>query len=446
MTIRNPFSIHWDWRYVKLPRKVEIKSRLVARLRGFVSFCVCFYTAYDIFAKQRYLTYDDPVGTFRVRLKDPTSLTFENFKEAPYCRKAGSACRWVDAVDATYGFQPDAIFITTKLQEKHQTKKCVRRIDGKCERWLWEDLKSTHAFVAHIEDFTLRVSASVEFPEHHLSHSVEPKELPLAQWLALAGTELDAQSDSPSTRVGFDSFRDEGMVLVVRMLYSNTASYTPLLEWVLAEWGGCDRPQIETVLNVRRVRGKEFKETQRLSEWSDGDTRTLWKRHGVFVQFEDEARVGRFSTSVLLLTVVKSFGLLWAGTFIVDQYLRLCHRKLYGLLVDRTVHDEHIKLSRDELALKLGEKYDQVGASPSEFVQGLFLEADRDGDNALSRPELKHLFEILGIRLTNEALDDIFENCDQDQNGNVDMAEFEAWLKDLIPTLQPPEPARLKQA
>jgi len=431
---------------VKLPRKVEIKSRLVARLRGFVSFCVCFYAAYDIFAKQRYLTYDDHVGTFRVRLKDPAHLTFESFKEAPYCSKPGTACRWIDAVDATYGFQPAAIFITTRLQEKQQRKKCVRHADGKCERWLWEDSKTTRSFVAHIEDFILRVSASVEFPEHHLSHTLEPKELPVAEWLSLAGSELDAQSDSPSTRVGFDSFRDEGVVLVVRLLYSNTVSYTPLLEWVLAEWGLGNRPRIETALKVRRVRGKEFKETQRISEWSDGDTRTLWKRHGVFVQFEDEARVGRFSTSVLLLTVVKSFGLLWAGTFIVDHYLRLCHRKLYGLLVDRTVHGEHIKLSRDELAHKLEEKYDQVGASPSEFVQGLFLEADRDGDNALSRPELKHLFETLGIRLTDEALGDIFEHCDHDKNGDVNMAKFEIWLKDLIPSLRPLEPAHSKQA
>ena len=56
--------------------------------------------------------------------------------------------------------------------------------------------------------------------------------------------------------MGFDSFRDEGVVLVVRLLYSNTVSYTPLLEWVLAEWGLGNRPRIETALKVRRVRGK----------------------------------------------------------------------------------------------------------------------------------------------------------------------------------------------
>ena len=89
----------------------------------------------------------------------------------------------------------------------------------------------------------------------------------------------------------------------------------------------------------------------------------------------------------------------YAGPLYCDMLALPSHLRLLAL---RTVHGEHIKLSRDELAHKLEEKYDQVGASPSEFVQGLFLEADRDGDNALSRPELKHLFETLGIRLTDE--------------------------------------------
>ena len=43
LTFHKPFSFTFDFRYVKMTRKVEVPSKAVSRLKAAVSFCVCFY-------------------------------------------------------------------------------------------------------------------------------------------------------------------------------------------------------------------------------------------------------------------------------------------------------------------------------------------------------------------------------------------------------------------
>ena len=61
------------------------------------------------------------------------------------------------------------------------------------------------------------------------------------------------------------------------------------------------------------------------------------------------------------------------------------------------------------------------------------LDTDKSGD--LSRDEIKHALEVLGLQ-ANYNLDDLLKNMDTDANGTISIEEFKNGLpKDVLQTM-----------
>jgi len=61
----------------------------------------------------------------------------------------------------------------------------------------------------------------------------------------------------------------------------------------------------------------------------------------------------------------------------------------------------------------------------------VFMQFDRDGSGAISAAELRAALRALGSSVDNEAASSILARYDADQNGNIDLHEFQALVRDL---------------
>ena len=59
-------------------------------------------------------------------------------------------------------------------------------------------------------------------------------------------------------------------------------------------------------------------------------------------------------------------------------------------------------------------------------LQEIFNLVDKDGGGSISREELREVMETLGIKATQEEVDKMIEEIDQDSNGEVECEEFVA--------------------
>lgn len=186
--------------------------------------------------------------------------------------------------------------------------------------------------------------------------------LTVGEWLALAGVDLDDVSDAPShrlkrsTRVGSagdtdsagssaeeddidssttarpNTYRDEGLVLQVVIMYKNERFITPYRNWFLGE-----RPKMEYTVHVERIVKSEYKlesvvegsrvgflatASHALSKWQGKVTRerTIRLRHGIYIKFFQRGKIGRFSWTALAMQFVLGLGSMAMITQLVDVY------------------------------------------------------------------------------------------------------------------------------
>ena len=70
-----------------------------------------------------------------------------------------------------------------------------------------------------------------------------------------------------------------------------------------------------------------------------------------------------------------------------------------------------------------------------QFCLKVFDQLDTDKSGDLSRDEIKHALEVLGLQ-ENYNLDDLLKNMDTDANGTISIEEFKQGLpKDVLQTM-----------
>jgi len=268
---------------------------------------------------------------------------------------------WDAAKLSSNALGQDSLRLPTRLQSSLQTSSCA---PANCHLNYTETARST-AYIAAVETVLMELHGSVQaipfaaenppadkedhHPEYADSHQhlhgalLGPAEevmqsLPkgtvdtftLRTLLRAANTSLDAPSDSPRSGVSSEhgeTFRDEGIILNVDYLYSNTHCIT--LWWLALKLvGKAGRCHITYQIKVTRVAESEF-EWKELEEHTPTATtgpkqRTVHLVHGVIIHFRRGGKVGRFSPSAMITSLVLSLGCLSLAQVVLDvvwQYL-----------------------------------------------------------------------------------------------------------------------------
>ena len=210
-------------------------------------------------------------------------------------------------------------------------------------------------------------------------------ELPLATWLRSAGFGLDDASDSPGTKGGLDRYRDEGSVLIFKVAFNNVDDNEfGLLDWASGQVRATLLVLLVLVLLVmvlvvvlvlplllltlllqtppmrysyftERVKKSEFKhdeirQAERVDSASAELQRLLWRRHGLFIQFQCTGRVAEFSLSHLLMALAEGLAVLEIGSLAVNwlMFNVLPDSEHYEQLTTENVGSRELGLNSNE--------------------------------------------------------------------------------------------------
>jgi hypothetical protein len=310
----------------------------------------------------------------------------------------------------------DAISIATYIQRRPEHFAChraapeaalpepagdgapARGAEDGCEFGTWgtspEALMTTF-YPAHVEDTLLKLSKEVSFPaflhetrgescgpglpcdQYYKTSTTELRgelldpdgvvlqefpagssvELRVSNWLAAAGFGLEDASDSPTvTRGTLDSFRDEGAVVKVELELTNVDD-TSFLSWALEPpppmWYSYRAHRLErTEFKIDEVRGTGPAADPGRVRLGLGETRHVWRRHGLLFEFSMAARVARFSLSELVLAVAEGLAVLEIGGGIMAwiTFNLMPHAEEYGEAVSQDFDEERLELHDSMLA------------------------------------------------------------------------------------------------
>ena len=95
--------------------------------------------------------------------------------------------------------------------------------------------------------------------------------------------------------------------------------------------------------------------------------------------------------------------------------------------------DNNGKLELDEFIMYMEKRnaIDKDRTSEDERILKMFSFFDTDRDGLISRKQLKNLLTMSGEEITDEEIDAIMEEVDEDKNGVIDFDEFKYMLKIL---------------
>ena len=62
----------------------------------------------------------------------------------------------------------------------------------------------------------------------------------------------------------------------------------------------------------------------------------------------------------------------------------------------------------------------------------LFIQADLDGNQVLSKKEIRNLLRIMHINMSDKFFNQYFNQYDHDQNGMIDQEEFQIMTLNLM--------------
>eukprot|EP01090_Pellita_catalonica_P000830 TRINITY_DN10589_c0_g1_i1.p1 TRINITY_DN10589_c0_g1~~TRINITY_DN10589_c0_g1_i1.p1 ORF type:complete len:271 (-),score=40.19 TRINITY_DN10589_c0_g1_i1:66-878(-) len=230
------------------------------------------------------------------------------------------------------------MFISTRVTKLNQTLTpdgCQLENDPRCH---YVTLSSNMIYIADIEAFTMLINHamfvpgfgmqanSIDLPGALLdSHGHPIHNLPVNNSVGEKGKDdiLDVSLilraagieslDNVSLQDASRTKRNNGIVLLFFITYSNTYSYNP--------------HDIRYQYTVKQVADTKFKATQPIYT-KHIENLEVWDRHGIRIIFIQVGTLGKFDFQTLLLTFVSGLGLLAVASVIVDFIaLRLLRSK-----------------------------------------------------------------------------------------------------------------------
>ncbi|ELR15132.1 purinergic receptor, putative [Acanthamoeba castellanii str. Neff] len=309
----------WDallaYSTVKIVRIQDRRVGLVhyAFLLGIVGYIVGF----TILFQQRYLLLQRPVGAVRVSLQSPQTRGQVPMAPTalPYCLQAQNETHgfpnreclyWDENLLSTSGgysdgrtsmtTSPSPQFVSTRVTQTNQVLPNCSLEKPTCT---YVDVNSTEHFVADIGNFTVMVDHSIYAPK--VGVLANSRELPGGLLDVDGHTVRDhAEGDSVGVRASSNrsrSLRDDGLVVLVFITYSNTHTYST----------GSIRYQY----SLRMVENTKFKAVQPIYT-KNIENRVIWNRHGIRFIFLQTGELGAFDFATLLLSAV--------ATLVVDVF------------------------------------------------------------------------------------------------------------------------------
>lgn len=302
-----------------------------------------YIVVYTLVLQQRYLIRQPPVGEVRVSLQAPQNhevpVVPTAAKYLPYCLRHNATvnghenkqCRYWDEDLALYPTtEPKTMFISTRVTNSTQKMFNCTLLENTCK---FENIPgaSNEFYIAGIENFTILIDHSMyvpylgiqansfqlpgrltnhhghemrlgeKDPYNHLGHKGQFDILQLRTFLKAAGIDtLDESSKQNRSR----SIRDNGVVVLVFIEYSNTYTYST--------------SNIRYTYSARVATHTKFKAVQSIYTKHLDTERVLLDRHGVRLVFIQTGSLGVFDFQTLLLTIVSGLGLLAITTVIID--------------------------------------------------------------------------------------------------------------------------------
>eukprot|EP00010_Vexillifera_abyssalis_P007202 CAMPEP_0201546620 /NCGR_PEP_ID=MMETSP0173_2-20130828/2915_1 /ASSEMBLY_ACC=CAM_ASM_000268 /TAXON_ID=218659 /ORGANISM="Vexillifera sp., Strain DIVA3 564/2" /LENGTH=436 /DNA_ID=CAMNT_0047955339 /DNA_START=60 /DNA_END=1370 /DNA_ORIENTATION=+ len=333
----------------------EIQDRRLGFLYYTLIFLVALYTlGFVVLYEQRYLLLQAPVGSVRLSLLSPQNNGNQlppSADSLPYCAQSGQSyyhgfptyeCQYWDESFAVFPIvEETAMFISTRVTNETETlpDDCSLTVNT-CN---YELLHNNTLFIANIEQFTLLIDHSFYAgevgirgnsqdypgvllnkdgkqvqddlkPPNQVGKKGQPDILTIQTVLSMAGID---SLDNPSSADRKRSIRDDGIVILVFITYTNTYTYNT----------GKVRYEYEFV----EVPDTKFKAVQPIFT-KNIQNRMLWNRHGIRLIFRQTGLLGEFDFQTLLLSFISGLGLVAVVGLIIDYaFIRYCSpiRKLY---------------------------------------------------------------------------------------------------------------------
>eukprot|EP01089_Gocevia_fonbrunei_P006354 TRINITY_DN1699_c0_g1_i1.p1 TRINITY_DN1699_c0_g1~~TRINITY_DN1699_c0_g1_i1.p1 ORF type:complete len:391 (-),score=50.34 TRINITY_DN1699_c0_g1_i1:72-1244(-) len=334
--------LHWDsilsYSTVKI---VQIRDKRLGILHYlFMLLIIGYIVGFTVLYQKRYLHLATPVGSVRVSLQSPQTkgLLPPPPEDIPYCLTGNHTsyngfetfqCLYWDENLAVYPIvEQTAMFVTTRvtISEQNLEPTGCEMSDNHCHYVV--NGTAIDYFIASIEKFTLLIDHSMyvdvlgiqansqDLPGELLnSDGDEMHNLPINNTVGVKGhadildlsVVLQAAGlntfDGPSNANRELSTRDNGLVVLIFITYSNTYTF--------------DTNNIRYQYTVKIVDDTKFKAQQSIYTKTQEEI-VVWNRHGLRIIFLQVGELGKFDFQVLLLTFVAGLGLLAVSTFIVD--------------------------------------------------------------------------------------------------------------------------------
>lgn len=319
---------------------VKIYDRRLGIIHYIFQLLILVYiVVYSLVLQQRYLRSEQPYGSVRSTLREPNATALPDSTELPYClqnqrRQVNSEgnfsnynCIFGLGNDVTFPPAPtNSIYATTRIKDttlkvpdnctvttplKPLSKACIPVTASTSQSY----------YVANIEDFTVFLEHAVYGQINNIAVTnnglkgelyyqgrEQPDELsgPRAGDILTLRTVLEAAGikslDAPSGVAGGNTYRYDGIELVVIITYSNRASEPSLLKY---------RYDISVIPGVDSA---AFDPSQIV----DSTTMVTSARHGIKLIYIIAGSIGVFDFQTLLVNIVSSVVLLKAATTVVD--------------------------------------------------------------------------------------------------------------------------------
>jgi len=332
----------WNWDSVlsySTVKIVQIQDKRLGLLHYFFMLCILGYVVgYTVLWQMRYLREEVPIGSIRTSLMSPQTkgIIPPPAQDIDYCLQHNSTkdgfpnyeCVFWDESFVVFPIlEPSAMFIATRVTNSSQ------ELENNCDLTVntckyANVAPPNNVYIADIENFTLLIDHAMYTSQ--LGYQANGQDLP--------GSLLDQNGNKitsfpPGDQVGVIgkqdimhismvleaagiysldtpglvnktlSKRDEGLVLLIFITYSNTFSY--------------NTNSIDYEITVEPVTDTKFKSEQPIYD-KDYQSRVIWNRHGLRLLLLPAGVLGKFDFQTLLLSLVSGLGLLAAATLIVD--------------------------------------------------------------------------------------------------------------------------------
>lgn len=332
----------WNWDAIlaySTVKIVQIQDRRLGLLHYFFMLVILGYiVGFTVLWQMRYLKTEAPVGSIRTSLMSPQTkgLTPPAAESIAYCLQNSTStngfpnheCLYWDEDLVVYPtLEHGAMFVTTRITNTSQDLKDGCSLTNNTCKYVPVS-PPNDIYVADIEDFTLLIDHAmytsqlgIQANGQDLSGSLidsngdKITNLPAGDTVGMIGKQDILHMSVVLRAAGIDSLdtpgfndpkkskRDDGIVLLVFITYSNTYSY--------------NTNNINYEITVKAVSDTKFKSEQPIYT-KNYEKRVIWNRHGVRLLFLTVGSLGKFDFQTLLLTFVSGIGLLAVSTLIVD--------------------------------------------------------------------------------------------------------------------------------